>query len=905
MVLAHGASDPQSTIGRVASEQATGGDGERPKRIFLLDGHSLSYRAFFALPTSLATTSGQITNAVYGFTSMLIKLLAEDRPDFIAVAFDKGRPTVRLEQYADYKAGRKEAPDEFRQQLGLIREVLETLRIPIVEVEGYEADDAIGTLATRAASRGMAAVIVTADRDFFQLVAPGIEVMFNRRGISDILRYDVEAVTERFGLPPEKYLDYVALKGDPSDNIPGVPGVGEKTASKLIQEFGSIEELLAREKEVKGRLGEAIRQAGQDLVRNKELARLAVDLDLEVEPEDCVMGDWDQDAVRRLFNSLEFRTLFERLEDVERSAKPKVERASLEVSVGAVPELKRILAASTGTPKAIHLFAAGGIRGIGISPGGGQALFVPFDSIPPPLGRWLADDARPKWAHDAKEFGAALLAEGADLRGVAFDTLLAAYLLDPAEANYPLEDLCRRYLGMELLEADDAGGEGQLFTDPAPRIGEAAAAIGLLAPTLSERIDRAGLRRLLDEVEMPLSDVLARMQAAGVALDVAYLREMSENLSDRMATLKQEIYELAGEPFNIGSPPQLRVILYEKLRLSPGKKTSKGALSTDADVLEKLRDRHPIVDAILNYRELAKLKSTYLDALPPLVNARTGRIHTTYRQTGAATGRLSSVNPNLQNIPVRGELGRQIRRAFVPGGPDRALLVADYSQIELRVLAHLSGDEGLAEAFAADADIHAATAAKVFGLPLDQVEPEQRRRAKVVNYGLAYGMNAFGLASRMGIAPDEAQEFIDAYFAGFPKIREFLDRQVARASAEGFTETMLGRRRYLPELQAANPRVRDMGRRMALNAPIQGGAADILKLAMIEVDRSLRAASDVDCVMVLTVHDELVFDVAQQHLSGAGRLVKEAMESAYKLSVPLRVDLGWGRDWAEAAPAGH
>jgi DNA polymerase-1 len=499
-----------------------------------------------------------------------------------------------------------------------------------------------------------------------------------------------------------------------------------------------------------------------------------------------------------------------------------------------------------------------------------------------------------------------------------FDTLLAGYLLDPAEASYPLDALCRTYLGLDVLEAAEGGGgeagdepaqlfpggDGEAEADPGRRAGASAAAVGLLAPAMRERTQRASLDDLLTDVELPLSEVLAKMQTFGIALDVEYLREMSETMGDRMATLEADIYQHAGEEFNLNSPPQLRVILYDKLGLAPGKRTSKGALSTDADVLEKLRDRHPIVDAILGYRELSKLKSTYLDALPPLVSPRDGRIHTTFSQVGAATGRLSSRDPNLQNIPIRGDLGRQIRRAFVPSGAGRELLVADYSQIELRVLAHLSGDEALHEAFAADADIHAATAAKVFDLPLDQVEPELRRRAKVVNYGLAYGMNAFGLASRMGIAPDEAQEFIDSYFAGFPRIKEFLDRQVVRASADGYTATMLGRRRYLPELQSANPRIRDMGRRMALNAPIQGSAADVLKLAMIGVDREL-AASGLDCIMVLTVHDELVFDVAAGDLAEARTLVKRAMEAAYPLSVPLRADLGQGATWADAAPAGH
>jgi DNA polymerase-1 len=887
----------------VAPDQRSGAAAERPKRFFLLDGHSLSYRAFFALPVSLATTSGQITNAVYGFTSMLIKLLSEEKPDYIAVAFDVGRPTKRLAQYAEYKAGRAEAPDEFRQQLGLIQEVVETLKIPIVSVEEYEADDAIATLACRAADRGLEAVIVTADRDFFQIVRPGITVLFNRKGISDIVTYDVAAVTDRFGLPPGKYLEYVALKGDTSDNIPGVPGVGEKTASKLIQDYGSVESLLEHTAELKPRLQRAIEQAGDDLLRNRELARLECDLDLEWDPETCVMGEWDEDELRRLFNSLEFRTLFERLEEVGR-AKPAIEQAALDVQAGTETDLGPFL--SSTAPVAVDLHVDDPVRGVGLSFGGGQAVFVPFDRLPEPLAAWVADDGRPKWVHDAKEFATHLLERGVRPAGVVFDTLLAAYLLDPAAAIYPLDDVCRRYLGVDVLGAlQGPEDDGQLFADPAPRIGGAAAGVGLLAPVLSERIARAGLEGLLTDVEMPLSGVLGRMQAEGIALDVPYLNEMSESVGDRMRTFEEDVYRHAGERFNIGSPPQMAGILYEKLHLPVLKRTTKGrAPSTDADVLEKLRDHHPIIDALLHYRELAKLKSTYLDALPPLVDPKDGRIHTTYNQVGAATGRLSSVNPNLQNIPVRGEVGRQIRRAFVPRAGDRSLLVADYSQIELRVIAHLSGDEAMAQAFAAGKDFHAATAAKVFGLPEDQVDGAMRSRVKQINYGLPYGMNAFGLASRIGIAPDEATEFIEAYFAQFPRVREFLDRQVARAAAEGFTETMLGRRRYLPELQAANPRIRDMGRRMALNAPIQGGAADILKMAMIRVDGEL-VESGLDAVMVLTVHDELVFDVGDDDLDAAGKLVKEAMESAYLLTVPLKVDLGSGKNWAEAAPAGH
>ena len=870
------------------------------KRIFLLDGHSLSYRAYFALPTSLATSSGQITNAVYGFTSMLIKLLAEERPDRIAVAFDKGPPTERLARYAEYKAGRTEAPDEFREQMGLIREVLETLGVPIVEVEGHEADDAIGTLAVRARREGMEAVIVTADRDFFQLVGPGIRVMFNRKGISDIVDYDEAAVEARFGLPPEKYLDYVALKGDPSDNIPGVPGVGEKTASRLIQEHGNVEAVLANAETLSPKLAAAIAEAGDRLRLNKDLARLRTDLDLDIDPDGCVLADRDDDAVRRLFNALEFRTLLERLE--EAGVAPAAAEVK-DLALGETSARDAVVVLDRGDPLAVALVARGGEPvAIGLSSGEGIGRTLHLDgTFPEPVAAWLADPDRPKWVHDSKELGATALRLGIEVAGVAFDTLLAGYLLDPAEASYPLSALSERYLGADVLErAEESVEEGQLplgeaWREPAGH----AAAVALLAPPMAERVEREGVRSLLEEVELPLAGVLARMQAAGVALDIDYLKELSETIGDRMRTLEEDIYAHAGEEFNLNSPPQLRVVLYEKLKLTSGKRTPKGQLSTDASVLEKLRDRHPIIDALLSYRELAKLKSTYLDALPPLVSA--GRLHTTFNQVGAATGRLSSLNPNLQNIPIRGETGRQIRKAFV-ASPDHVLVVADYSQIELRVLAHLSGDEALAEAFAADTDIHAATAGKVFGLPPDQVDTELRRRAKVVNYGLAYGMNAYGLAQRLGIVPDEAQEFIDAYFAGFPKIREFLDRQVAFAAAEGFTATILGRRRYLPELQSPNPRIRDLGRRMALNAPIQGSAADIMKLAMIRVDAAM---GSLPATMVLTVHDELVFEVREEAVDEVAGAARQEMETAYGLSVPLRVDVGSGPNWADAAPAGH
>jgi DNA polymerase I len=874
-----------------------------PRRLFILDGHSLAYRAFFALPSTLATTTGQVTNAVYGFTSMLIKLLAEERPDLIAVAFDVGKPVARLAMDAEYKAGRRETPEDFKPQLGLIQEVVGALRIPMLLVTDHEADDAIGTLALRAAEQGIEATIVTADRDFFQLVRPGVRVLFNRRGISDIVLFDEAAVEDRFGLPPSKYLEFVALKGDTSDNIPGVPGVGDKTAAKLVQQFGSVDELLARTDELKGKLKENIEAAGERLALNKDLARIVTDLPLDVEPQDAVMGEWDVEEVRRLFTSLEFRSLFDRLMELAKEAKPKVDVTELDLRRVKPEELATLL--GDGPVGVVIQEEADVLVGLAVSAGGAQAAYAALEG-PGPVGERLADPATRKWTHDAKALERVMLRAGALLEGVAFDTMLAGYLLEPGTADYPLASLSERYLGTDLFGDQEEDAEGQLFTeDPWRRVASEAAAVALLAPVLEEDIDRQGLRHLLEEVELPLASVLARMEARGVRLDVPYLEEMGESVRDRMATLKAEVFRHAGQEFNLNSPPQLREILYDQLGLQPGKRTPKGELSTDASVLEKLRDAHPIVDALLSWRELDKLNSTYLEALPRLVDPKDGRLHTSFNQTVAATGRLSSSNPNLQNIPVRSELGRQIRRAFIPGADDQVLLVADYSQIELRILAHLSGDTGLREAFDSGLDIHAATAATVFDLPPEHVDAEMRRRAKAVNYGLAYGMNAWGLATRLGITADEAQEFIDAYFEGFPAIKEYLHHQVDRATVEGFTETLLGRRRYIPELQAANPRIRDLGRRQALNAPIQGSASDVFKVGMIAVDRALRERPDLDCHMLLTVHDELVFEVAKDRAEEAVDMIRDRMEHAVELDVDLRADVGLGANWSEAAPEGH
>jgi DNA polymerase-1 len=870
-------------------------------RLLLLDGHSLAYRAFFALPTSLVTSTGQITNAVYGFTSMLIKLLAEQKTERIGVAFDLGAPTIRLAEYAEYKAGRAETPTEFSSQMGLLRDVLAALQVPVFEVRDHEADDVLATLARRASEAGIETMIVTADRDFLQLVRPGVGVLFNRKGISDMTLYDTAAVEERFGLPPEKLRDYVALKGDPSDNLPSVPGVGDKTASVLIQQFGSVEALYEHLDEVPQKLRKvvpALEAAREQVLRNKKLATLVDTLPLDVDPAEIRMGRWDQEEVRKLFLSLEFRSLLERLVDVRREPAPAA-AAEFVVRGGGASELAGIAKAAREGAR-VAVAAPPGSAGIALALSDEEAIWLDDAAAADDL---LGDAKVAKVAHDAKEIAVARRRAGGAFAGLAFDTHIAAFLLDPAPGRYDLEELSVRYLDRELPAAKPPDSGGQLSLDvEAAGAAEAssahAAALLPLADRLSEELQRLGMSDLYRDVELPLVDVLTSMEEVGVAIDVSLLEEQANTLSTQIDALETSIHNHAGGPVNINSPPQLREVLYDRLGLTPSRRTKTGP-STDAAALENLRGLHPIVDDILKYRELTKLKSTYLDALPRLVDPKTGRLHARFHQTGAATGRLSTSDPNLQNIPVRTPLGREIRRAFVAGFPKHTLLVADYSQIELRVLAHITGDPGLTEAFSNDDDIHAATAAKVYGFPVDEVPHDVRDRAKAINFGLAYGMNAYGLAQRLGITPDEAQEFIDAYFTSFPKVKEFMSTVVRDAYRDGFTMTLLGRRRYIEELTQRNPRIRQMGERQALNAPIQGTAADIIKLAMIQVEAGLRAAK-LGARMVLTVHDELLFEVPDAELDATREAVRSLMEGAFPMDVRLKVDVATGANWAEA-----
>jgi DNA polymerase-1 len=865
------------------------------RKLLFLDGHSLAYRAFFALPDTLVTTSGQLTNAVYGFTAMLIKLLGDERPSGIAVAFDKGKPAFRHDRYEDYKANRREQPDSLREQFGLIREVLEKLRIPIVEVEGFEADDLLATLAKRAVDEGDEVVIVSGDRDILQLVGDGVTATMTRRGITDMARYDAAGVVDRYGVTPEQWTDFVALKGESSDNLPGVPGIGDKTAAKLIQTYGDIDGVIEHADELTPKIRAGVKEMAEQLHVNKELGHLLDDVDVPVDPKDIRLEPWDDAEVRECFTSLEFKTLYERLKELDVTPE----------SVSAAEELelrqKASLDASPAEPAAVAWDPS--MRWIAVSDEPGRAAVAAFEEGLSRLKKWLADPAAPKYVHDAKTLHRQALDADASLEGLAIDTLVAAYVLEPGLAGgYPLNELVERYLGVKLETSDAPKKKGKqasldLEDDGGDAAARTAVAVRALHPVLEDRLRNRGMWELANALEFPLVGVLARMENCGVRIDREYLEELNEDLGGKMAQLERKIHERAGETFNVNSNPRLQVILFEQLGLPKTKKIKTG-YSTDHAELEKIRDSHPIVEDLLAYREVAKLKTGFTDALLPLIDPKTGRIHTTYLQASASTGRLASTNPNLQNIPIRGELGRQIRRAFIPED-GYVLLSADYGQIELRVLAHLSEDPGILEAFASGHDYHAAIAAKVYGVDVSDVQSSMRAFAKQFSFGIAYGMSAYGVSERLGIDTEEAQAFIDAYYAQFPKVREFLDAQVAQAKRDGFTTTMFGRRRYLPELGSSNFRVRAMGERMALNAPIQGTSADIIKKAMIDIDGRLRDEPGVGR-MLLTVHDELVFEIPEDRVESSAAEIRELMEGVADLRCGLAVDVHTGANWSEA-----
>ncbi|HSH59832.1 MAG TPA: DNA polymerase I [Acidimicrobiales bacterium] len=889
-------------------------------KIMLLDANSLAYRAFFALPTDMATASGQVTNAVFGFTSMLVNLLKDHRPDGLAAAFDRPEPTFRHDMVADYKAGRAEAPDILRQQMGLVRQVVETLRVPLLEVPGYEADDIVATLATQARDRGDDVIVVTGDRDVFQLVEdPHVKVLYNRRGVSDYILLDEAGVVGRTGVTPEKYPQYAALRGDPSDNLPGVPGVGEKTAARLLNQHHDLDGVFANLDGCTPKLRQNLAEHEGQVRKNAAATPLIRDVQLDCDVADLRMGGWDVDEVRKLFNFLEFRTLWDRLVDavgiVEGDGTEAAEVEPFEVEVTRVGSAGHAISFLEGLkarpePLGAALAWAGlegrsDVVGLALGAGGSSAMWLDAALLDDPAvslatGDLVGRGGPPLNAHRAKELMRGLDRHGVEVRTLDLDTAVAAYLVDPGEGTYDLEQLCARYAGIEL-RSPDAPPAGQLeldgsAPDMAMETARRAAAVCQLVPALSQALEARGLRRLYDDIERPLVPVLARMEKVGVRVDEAYLRDLVAGLTEEVHALDAEIQELAGRPFLVNSTKQLRAVLFDELGLQPQKKTKTG-FSTDAASLAKLKGQHPIVDALLRYREVEKLRSTYGESLLAEVGAD-GRIHATFQQTVARTGRLSSDRPNLHNIPIRTEEGRRFRRAFVPR-EGWSFLVADYNQIELRVIAHLAEDPGLIEAFESETDIHTATAARVFDVDPGDVTLAQRSKAKMVSYGLAYGMEAYGLSQRLGVSVDEATPILAAYFEAFPKVKSYMDTTVEEARQRGYTETLFGRRRLIPELSSSNYRVRQAGERQAMNAGIQGLAADIFKAALVKLD-ALLERDELQSRLVLQVHDEVILEVPPDESQAASEITLDAMHNACQLSVPLEVNLAWGANWAEA-----
>jgi DNA polymerase I len=890
-------------------------------KVMLIDGNSLTYRAFFALPTDLTTASGQVTNAVYGFTSMLINLVRDQQPDQIVVAFDRPEPTFRHEALDTYKANRSAAPDILRQQMGLVRQVVDALALPVVERAGFEADDLIATLATEGREQGYEVVIVTGDRDSYQLVEdPLVKVLYNKRGVSDYALYDEAGILERTGVPPDHYVEYAALRGDPSDNLPGVPGVGEKTAAKLIMTYGGLDGIFAHVDEQTPKLRQNLAEHEAQVRQNAELMVLLRDVDMGYSLGDLHRGQVDPDELRKLFDFLEFHSLADRLAEAfgERLAGEAPEVGVLEAEVTELSTPADAVAALRELADAEGRLALSGaweggddertpLAGVTFvrDPSTADVVFLSTalleeDDVRAALDALVAPGGRPVAVNNAKSLMRALLDRGIDVRTLQLDVSLAAYLLDPAESRYVLDDLLRRYARLSLPESE-AAPSGQLdfggTTAVAPlESARRALAVAALSGPLLDALDAQGLRQLNDEIEVPLVRVLAHMEHAGVGVDVAVLRALNDQMAAECAQLTTDIWEDAGEQFNVNSTPQLRTVLFDKLGLAPQKKTKTG-FSTDASSLEKLAGQHPIIDHLLRYREVEKLRSTYGEGL--LVEVKPdGRIHATFNQTVARTGRLSSDAPNLHNIPVRSEIGRGFRAAFVPAAGTE-LLVADYNQIELRCIAHLAEDPGLIAAFDSGTDIHTQTASRIFGVEPDQVSHEQRSKAKMVSYGLAYGMEAYGLGQRLSIPTSEAQVILDAYFAAFPAVRAYMDATVAEARERGYTETLFGRRRQIPELSSSNFRIRQAGERQAMNAGIQGLAADIFKVALVRLDEALDR-EQLASRLVLQVHDEVILEVPPGEREAATRATLDAMMGAFGLRVPLEVNLSFGSTWADA-----
>ena len=885
-------------------------------RLLLLDGHSLAYRAFFALPVeNFSTTTGQHTNAVYGFTAMLINVLRDERPTHLAVAFDVSRKTFRSEEYSDYKANRSKSPDEFQGQVGLIKEVLAALRVDTVEKDGFEADDIIGTLTTQALADDFEVLICSGDRDAFQLVTDRSTVLYPMRGVSEMARMTPAAVEERYGVVPARYPEVAALVGETSDNLPGVPGVGPKTAAKWLALYDGLDNVVNRAEEIKGKAGESLREHLGDVVRNRKLNALVCDLELPLLPADMAVKPWDRQEVHTLFDGLEFRVLRDRLfETLESEEEVDGSGFDLDASRPGAGEVAPWLAENAMSGRVgvqvegSWRAGTGEVTGLALATGTGAAAWVDPAALAPEddaaLAGWLADAAVPKVLHDAKGPMLALAARGWTLAGLERDTALSAYLARPDQRSYDLADLTVRYLKRELKQGpaedgdqlsldgldDDTAGETAML--------QASAVLDLAEALDTELADRGGTR-LLSDVELPLVGVLTRLEMTGVAVDIDHLESLESEFADGVRSAAQDAYDVVGKEINLGSPKQLQVVLFEELGMPKTKRTKTG-YTTDADALQQLFEKteHPFLQHLLRHRDVSRLRQTVEGLLKTV--SPDGRIHTTFNQLIAATGRLSSTYPNLQNIPVRTEEGRRIREGFVVGEGYARLLTADYSQIEMRIMADLSEDAGLIAAFRSGRDFHSVTAARVFGVDPTEVTAAMRAKIKAMNYGLAYGLSAYGLSAQLRISTGEARELMDEYFETFGGVRDYLSGVVDEARRTGFTQTILGRRRYLPDLTSDNRQRREMAERMALNAPIQGSAADIIKVAMLNVDRALREAG-LSSRMLLQVHDELVFEMATGEEQALEELVRTQMGAAAELTVPLDVSVGTGRSWHEAA----
>ncbi len=863
-----------------------------PGTLVLLDTNGLIYRAFFALPY-LTTSDGRPTNAVYGLTSMVLKVLEEEKPDYMAAAFDRPAPTFRHRQFKEYKAHREAMPDDLRPQFALSKQVLDALRIAIFEADGFEAEDIIATITRQALERGMEVLIVSGDLDTLQLVRPGVRVMVTSRGISETVIYDEARVRERFGFAPTQLPDYKSLRGDSSDNIPGVPGIGEKTASALVQQFGSIETLLDHLDQAPPKVRPALAASRDQVVQSKHLATIVADAPITVDWEALRRRDPARDRAEALFRDLEFRVFVDRL----RGVAPPTQEAVPAVQATDARDLARCAEGAAEVGVAFlrgegHPLVAP-IDAVGVA-ALGQAAWMPLNGlgIPEPVRAILENPAVRKISGDIKADLLTLAREDITPAHLDFDVAIASYVLNPGKRTHTLETAAAEYLGIDLRHVDE---DQALAAHRGALAAACADALVRLRPVLEERMRERAVDGLFRDVEIPLAEVLARMEQTGVVIDVPYLDALGVEMAGRIDGLEREIYGMAGAEFNIGSPKQLGFVLFEKLQLPPLKKTKTG-YSTDAEVLEFLAPRHEIVAKIVEHRELTKLKSTYVDVLPRMAD-RGGRVHTTFNQTLAATGRVITESPNLQNVPIRTEEGRKIRRAIV--APAGALLLSvDYSQIDLRVLAHITRDPGLVSAFERGDDIHTVIAAEVFGLAPGGVTPELRRRAKAIVFGVAYGMSEHGLAAQLGIDRREAREFIDTYYVRFPKVREYMLSVVEQARRDGFVTTVLNRRRYLPDLMSRNRAVREAAERTAINTPIQGSSADIIKLAMLMIARQVLPSSS-GVHMTLQIHDELLFELPEPAVVEVAAEVRTLMEGAFPLSVPLVAEAKVGPNWAE------